>query len=134
MNEEQKGGSMNCNDVRYVRDDKTLTGAVCVVLNREIGKRARKVDIIFMDEKKGAWSVRSTTELMNVIMKWKVPFEERKRVLDFVAERLRTLAASFISYRHIRTKGYGSTALSQTPTSVYETRSSAPTSKRAPVR
>ncbi len=26
-------------------------------------------------------------------MKWQVPFEERKRVFDFVAERLRVLAA-----------------------------------------
>lgn len=83
----------SCTDVRYVRDNKTLTGAVCVTLNKNIGRRERKVDIIFMDEEKGAWSVRSTTELMNILMNWKVSFEERKRVLDFVAGRLRVLAA-----------------------------------------
>jgi CRISPR/Cas system CMR-associated protein Cmr3 (group 5 of RAMP superfamily) len=81
----------SCTDVRYVRDNKTLTGAVCVALKKDI--RERKVDIIFMGGEKDAWSVRSTTELMNILIKWKVSFEERKRVFDFVAERLRVLAA-----------------------------------------
>jgi CRISPR/Cas system CMR-associated protein Cmr3 (group 5 of RAMP superfamily) len=84
----------SCTDVRYVRDNKTLTGAVCVALNKDI--RERKVDIIFMGGEKDAWSVRSTTELMNILIKWKVSFEERKRVFDFVAERLRVLAAEEI--------------------------------------
>jgi hypothetical protein len=66
---------------------------VCVALNKNIGKKERKVDIIFMEEELGAWSVRSVTELMNILMKWKVSLEERKRVFDFVAERLRVLAA-----------------------------------------
>jgi len=83
----------NCIDVRYVRDNKTQMGAVCVALSKNIGKKERKVDIIFMPEEIGAWSVRSTTELMNVLAQWKVSFEERKRVFDFVAERLRVLAA-----------------------------------------
>ena len=88
MNTEQQ----SCIDVRYVRDHETRTGAVCVALNKNIGKKERKVDIIFMEEELGAWSVRSVTELMNILMKWKVSFEERKRVFDFVAERLRALA------------------------------------------
>jgi hypothetical protein len=46
-----------------------------------------------MGGEKDAWSVRSTTELMNILIKWKVSFEERKRIFDFVAERLRVLAA-----------------------------------------
>ncbi|MGZ4921256.1 MAG: hypothetical protein ACXV3U_03540, partial [Halobacteriota archaeon] len=78
--------------VSYVRDNKTQTGAVCVALNKNIGKKERKVDIIFMEEM-GAWSVRSVTELMNILMKWQVSLEERKRIFDFVAERLRVLAA-----------------------------------------
>ncbi|MGZ4908914.1 MAG: hypothetical protein ACXV5F_09730 [Halobacteriota archaeon] len=78
--------------MRYTPDNKTQTGAVCVVLNKNIGKKERKVDIIFMEER-GAWSVRSVTELMNILMKWKVSFGERKLVFDFIAERLRVLAA-----------------------------------------
>lgn len=46
-----------------------------------------------MGGEKDTWSVRSTTELMSILIKWKVSFEERKRVFDFVAERLRVLAA-----------------------------------------
>ncbi|MGZ4951526.1 MAG: hypothetical protein ACXVI0_10395 [Halobacteriota archaeon] len=88
-------GQQSCIDVRYVRDNKTQTGAVCVALSKHIGRKERKVDIIFMqeEEEKGAWSVRSTTELMNILAHWQVSFEERKRVFDFVAERLRVLAA-----------------------------------------
>ena len=81
----------SCTDVHYVRDNKLLTGAVCVALNKDI--RQRKADIIFMGGEKDTWSVRSTTELMSILIKWKVSFEERKRVFDFVAERLRVLAA-----------------------------------------
>ncbi len=82
----------SCIDVQYIRDNKTQTGAVCVALNKNILRKERKVDIIFMGED-AAWSVRSVTELMNILMKWKVSFEERKRVFDFVAERLRVLAS-----------------------------------------
>ncbi len=91
----QDNPQQSCIDVRYVRDNKTQTGAVCVALSKHIGRKERKVDIIFMqeEEEKGAWSVRSTTELMNTLAHWQVSFEERKRVFDFVAERLRVLAA-----------------------------------------
>ncbi|MGZ7166958.1 MAG: hypothetical protein ACXVIP_00940 [Halobacteriota archaeon] len=82
----------SCIDVRYTPDNKTQTGAVCVALNKNIGKKERKVDIIFMEER-GAWSVRSVTELMNILMKWQVSLDERKRIFDFVAERLRVIAA-----------------------------------------
>jgi len=89
-NQEQK----SCIDVRYVRDSKSQTGAVCVALNKKnIGTKERKVDIVFMLEEKGAWSVRSVTELMNVLAEWKVSLEERKQIFDFVAERLRVLSA-----------------------------------------
>lgn len=64
-----------------------LLGAVCVTPSKEIGKR----DILLMDEKAGTQSVRSTTELINMLSKKNVPFDERKLVLDFLAERLRFL-------------------------------------------
>ena len=64
-----------------------ILGAVCVTPSKEIGKR----DILLMDEKTGTQSVRSTTELINMLSKKKVPFHERKLVLDFLADRLRVL-------------------------------------------
>jgi hypothetical protein len=82
----------SCIEVRYVRDNKTQTGAVCVALSKNIGRKERKVDLIFMPEEEGAFSVRSTTELMNILAHWKVSFDERKQVFDFVAGRLRVLA------------------------------------------
>ena len=88
----QNNEKQSCIDVHYVRDNKTQTGAVCVALSKNVGRRERKVDLIFMPEEKGAFSVRSTTELMNILAHWKVSFEERKRVFDFVAERLRIFA------------------------------------------
>ncbi|HYC19959.1 MAG TPA: hypothetical protein VEF35_05000 [Candidatus Bathyarchaeia archaeon] len=75
-----------------MRDNKTQTGAVCVALSKNIGRKERKVDLIFMPEEEGAFSVRSTTELINILAHWKVSFDERKRVFDFVAGRLRVLA------------------------------------------
>ena len=89
----QNTEQQNCIDVRYVYNNKTQTGAVCVALSKNIGRKERKVDLIFMPEEKGAFSVRSTTELMNILANWKVSFEERKRVFNFVAERLRVLTA-----------------------------------------
>ena len=92
----QNNEQTSCIDVRYVRDNmgapKTLTGAVCVALSKNVGRKDRKIDLIFMPEEIGAFSVRSTTELMNILANWKVSFEERKQVFDFVAERLRMLA------------------------------------------
>jgi len=71
-----------------VKDGKgNILGAVCVSPAKELGKR----DIILMDENSGSFSVRSTTELINMLSKKNVPFEERKHVLDFLAERLRFL-------------------------------------------
>jgi hypothetical protein len=64
-----------------------LLGAVCVAPAKEIGKR----DILLMDEKTGTQSVRSITELINMLSKKNVSFEERKQVLDFLSERLRYL-------------------------------------------
>ena len=88
----QNSEQRSCIDVHYERDNKGLTGAVCVALSKNVGRKDRKVDLIFMPEEEGAFSVRSTTELMNILAHWKVSFEERKRVFDFVAERLRIFA------------------------------------------
>jgi hypothetical protein len=83
-----------------MKEDKTFTstidvkdkngnilGAVCVAPAKEIGKR----DILLMDESTGTQSVRSITELINMLSKKDVTFEERKQVLDFLSERLRNL-------------------------------------------
>lgn len=64
-----------------------ILGAVCVAPAKEIGKR----DILLMDESTGTQSVRSITELINMLSKKDVTFEERKQVLDFLSERLRNL-------------------------------------------
>ena len=63
-----------------------ILGAVCVAPAKEIGKR----DILLM-ENSGTQSVRSITELINMLSKKDVSLEERKLVLDFLSERLRTL-------------------------------------------
>ncbi|MFZ0924995.1 MAG: hypothetical protein WCE82_05815 [Halobacteriota archaeon] len=88
----QNNEQTSCIDVHYERDNKRLAGAVCVALSKNVGRKDRKVDLIFMPEEEHAFSVRSTTELINILDHWKVSFEERKRVFDFVAERLRMLA------------------------------------------
>jgi hypothetical protein len=64
-----------------------ILGAVCVAPAKEIGKR----DILLMEERAGTQSVRSITELINMLSKKDVSFEERKLVLDFLSERLRNL-------------------------------------------
>jgi hypothetical protein len=85
MRNETKNNYVSSMDVK---DEKgNLLGAVCVSPAKELGKR----DIILMDENSGSFSVRSTTELINMLSKKNVPFEERKHVLDFLSERLRVL-------------------------------------------
>lgn len=62
-------------------------GAVFVSTSKELGKR----DIILMDEKTGTHSARSITELINMLSKMNVSFIDKKRVLEFLADRLRML-------------------------------------------
>jgi hypothetical protein len=64
-----------------------IWGAVFVSTSKEFGKR----DIILMDEKSGTHSARSITELINMLSKKNVSFTDKKRVLEFLAERLRIL-------------------------------------------
>jgi len=66
-------------------------GAVFVSTSKELGKR----DIILIDETSGTQSARSITELMNMLSKKKVSFMDKKRVLEFLAERLRMLEKDY---------------------------------------
>lgn len=76
------------NDFPFTLDlrdsDGKIWGTVSVIPSKETGKR----DILFMDIHEGNVSVRSITELLNILEKKKVPFDERKKVLEFVAEKL----------------------------------------------
>ncbi len=44
-----------------------------------------------MDKKSGTCSARSITELINMLSKKNVSFIEKRRVLEFLSERLRIL-------------------------------------------
>ncbi len=69
-------------------------GAVFVSTSKELGKR----DIILIDETSGTQSARSITELMNMLSKKNVSFTDKKKVLEFLAERLRTLEKDYNKY------------------------------------
>jgi len=62
-------------------------GAVFVSTSKELGKR----DIILLDEKSETHSARSITELINLLSKKNVSFKDKRKVLEFLAERLRIL-------------------------------------------
>jgi hypothetical protein len=61
-----------------------IWGIVSVVPLKEMGKR----DILLSDAHNGNYSFRSITELLNMLLKKNVSFEDRKRVLEFLAESL----------------------------------------------
>jgi hypothetical protein len=93
---DDEGPRSNCTDVKS--GEGKILGAVCV----SIGKRPGSRDILFMmrDDvdlrgkqihKGRAFSVRSVTEMLNILANWSVSYDERKRVHDFVTERLRLL-------------------------------------------
>jgi len=69
-------------------------GAVFVSTSKELGKR----DIILMDERDGTSSARSITELINMLSKKNVSFQDKRRVLEFLAERLRILEQDSVKY------------------------------------
>ncbi|MGC9518013.1 MAG: hypothetical protein ACP5C3_10015 [Methanomicrobiales archaeon] len=80
-----------------LKDEKgNILGAVGVVPSKELGKR----DLILMDEKTGTQSARSITELINMLSKKKVSFKEKRRVLDFLAEKLRMLEQDLSAKYH----------------------------------
>jgi len=84
VKDENKSRFISSKDVKDKNGN--ILGAVVVAPAKEIGKR----DILLM-ENNGTQSVRSITELINMLSKKDVSFEERKLVLDFLSERLRTL-------------------------------------------
>jgi hypothetical protein len=86
----------NCTDVK--NGEGKMLGAVCVSIGKKLGSR----DVLFMlrDDvdlrgknlhKGRAFSVRSVTEMLNILSNWNVTYDERKRVHNFVTERLRIL-------------------------------------------
>jgi len=78
-----------------VDEQGNIIGSVCVVPSKDFGKR----DIIFMRKSGGARSLRSVTELINYLEKLNVPYEVRKKAMNFVAERLRALDLEEVSGR-----------------------------------
>ena len=82
----------NCTNVKL--DNGKVLCAVCVSVGKKPGSR----DILLMmrdDAESGpkgkTFSARSVTEMLNILSNWKIPFDERKRVHDFVTERLRLM-------------------------------------------
>ena len=68
-----------------LRDDEgNIMAAVSVIPSKEVGKR----DIIYMDAEEGNVSVRSITELLNLLQKKNISFDNRKKVVDFLAYSL----------------------------------------------
>lgn len=67
-----------------LRDDDGDIWAAISVISSKVGKR----DILLMDVQEGNISVRSITELLNLLQKKKVSFENRKKVVDFLAASL----------------------------------------------
>ena len=68
-----------------LRDDSgNIWAAVSVIPSKEVGKR----DILLMDVEEGNIFVRSITELLNLLHKKNVSFDNRKKVVDFLADSL----------------------------------------------
>jgi len=65
-------------------EDGNIRAVISVIPSKEAGKR----DILLMDVQEGNFSVRSITELLNLLERKEVPVEDRKNVLEFLAERL----------------------------------------------
>ena len=84
----KKISSQNFSNSIDLKDENgNIWGAVFVSTSKEFGKR----DIILMDETSGTHSARSITELINMLSKKNVSFNDKKIVLEFLAERLRDL-------------------------------------------
>ena len=61
-----------------------IWAAISVAPSKEPGSR----DILLIDDNNENISFRSITELMNFLQKKKVPYKDRKDVLDFIANSL----------------------------------------------
>jgi hypothetical protein len=66
-----------------LKDEKgNVWGTLSVVPIKEQNKR----DLILSDVNNGNFSFRSITELLNMLMKRNVPFDDRKNVMEFLAD------------------------------------------------
>ncbi len=82
-----KNGRKSC---YQIHDDKGISlGSACVVTSKDFGHR----DIIYLPKlnTEKAFSVRSSTEMINKLKEMNVPHEEIEKVMDFTDERLRSL-------------------------------------------
>ena len=65
-------------------ENEEIWAAISVAPSKEVGKR----DILLIDINNENISFRSITELMNYLQKQKVPYNDRKDALDFIANSL----------------------------------------------
>jgi len=80
-------------DLRNDEDD--IMAVVSVIPSKEVGKR----DIIYMDAEEGNVSVRSITELLNLLQKKNISFDNRKKVVDFLSDSLLFLELNDVTYK-----------------------------------
>jgi hypothetical protein len=69
-------------DLRYENDK--IWATISVTPSKKPGSR----DILLIDDNNENISFRSITELMNFLQKKKVPYNDRKDALDFIANSL----------------------------------------------
>ena len=65
-------------------ENDNIWAAISVAPSKKLGSR----DILLIDDSNENISFRSITELMNFLQKRKVPYEDRKDALDFIANSL----------------------------------------------
>jgi hypothetical protein len=65
-------------------DDGNIWATVSVIPSKDPLKR----DILLIDAQEGNYSVRSITELLNLLEKRNISLEDKKKVIEFLAERL----------------------------------------------
>jgi hypothetical protein len=72
----------------FTLDLKDEDGNVWATISVIPSKDAFKRDILLIDAEEGNSSVRSVTELLNLLEKRNISLEDKKRVIEFLAERL----------------------------------------------
>jgi hypothetical protein len=72
----------------FTLDLKDEDGNVWATISVIPSKDAFKRDILLIDAQEGNFSVRSVTELLNLLEKRNISLEDKKRVIEFLAERL----------------------------------------------
>jgi hypothetical protein len=72
----------------FTLDLEDENGNVLATISVIPSKDAFKRDILLIDAEEGNSSVRSVTELLNLLEKRNISLEDKKRVIEFLAERL----------------------------------------------